>query len=346
MTTSIPSPRASLQPDPGTGEQQPHEVIWSLTNAWAASRCLQLIAALGVADQIDEEPVSTEELAMRLHAHAGALDRMLSLLASHGIFARGSDGYTHTRPSRLLRRDDPASMWGFPAMNGLPFALTAYANLEHSLRTGKPAIDSVEPGGLWAYLQDRPDEAQIFAQAMEGKAAADIAAVRASYDFSSYETIADIGGGRGHLLRAVLKDARRSRGILFDLPEVIHGLQIEEDRLSLRAGDFFADPLPAADAYVLMEILHDWDDADCLRILSAIRRAAAPGGKVIVIEDGIANRGKDEGGHSLDVIMLAVTGGRERTTAEVDELFARTGFSHGTVSDVAGRVRIVEATAI
>lgn len=346
MRTTVSAPHEPLQPDLGRGEQQPHEVIWSLTNAWVTSRCLQLITALGVADQIAEGPVSTEELAARLHVHAEALDRILSLLASHGIFARGSHGYTHTRASRLLRRDDPASMWAFPTMNGLPFALTAYANLDHSLRTGEPAIDTVEPGGLWAYLQDRPDEAQIFAQAMEGKAVGDIAAVRASYDFSNYETIADIGGGRGHLLRAVLNDARSSRGILFDLPDVIHSLHIQEDRLSLKAGDFFTDPLPAADAYVLMEILHDWDDGDCVRILSAIRRSAAPGGKLIVIEDGIAERGKDEAGQNLDVLMLAVTGGRERTTAEFDELFAQTGFSRGTVSDVAGRLRIVEATAI
>ena len=346
MSTTVSTPQTALQPDLDSAQQQPHEVIWSLTNAWVPSRCLQLIAALGVADQIGEEPVSTEELAARLHVHAEALDRTLSLLASHGIFARGSRGYTHTATSQLLRRDHPSSMWGFPTMNGLPFALIAYTNLEHSLRTSTPAIETVEPGGLWAYLQDRPDEAQIFAQAMEGKAVGDIAAVRASYDFSSYETIADIGGGRGHLLRAVLEDTPSSRGILFDLPDVIHSLDIQDDRLSLQAGDFFADPLPAADAYVLMEILHDWDNADCLRILSAIRRAAAPGAKLIVIEDGIAVRGQDAGGHNLDVIMLAVTGGRERTTAEFDDLFAPTGFTSGTVIEMAGRVRIMEATAV
>ena len=344
MSTSVLSPDAAVEGATDAG--QPHELIWSLTNAWVPSRCLQLIAALGVADQIDEEPLSPEALAERLHLDANALDRMLSLLASHGVFARGSRGYTHTASSRLLRRDQPGSMWAFPAMNGLPFALGAYSNLEHSLRTGAAAIERVEPGGLWTYLDDRPDEAQIFAQAMEGKAAGDVAAVRSAYDFSRYQTIADIGGGRGHLLRAVLEDAPRSRGILFDLPQVLDSLDVKDGRLRLHPGDFFADPLPSADLYVLMEILHDWDDADCVRILTAIRQASAPGAKLIVIEGGIAERGHDVAGHNLDVLMLAVTGGRERTTAELDELFGQAGFSNATAIELAGRMRILEATSV
>lgn len=346
MSTTISAPDAAIQPTVGRGDRQPHEVLWSLTNAWVTSRCLQLIAAIGVADRIADEPVSVDALAGTLHVDPDALDRMLSLLASHGIFARTSHGYAHTATSRLLRKDDPASMWAFPTMNGLPLSTTAYAKLEHCLRTGAPATETVEPAGLWAYLADRPDEAQVFAQAMQARAAGDIGAVRASYDFSRFETIADIGGGRGHLLRAILEDALSARGILFDLPDVIHTLGAAGERLSLHAGDFFADPLPAADAYLVMEILHDWDDPDCTRILSAIRRAAAPGAKLLVIEEVITARGQDPGGHNLDVIMLAVTGGRERTAPELDDLFAQAGFSAGTVIETGGRVRIVETTAV
>lgn len=324
----------------------PHQLIWTLTNAYVPARCLHLIAELGVADQIGEQPVPVADVATRLGLDANALDRVLSLLAAHGIFARLHGCYAHTPASRLLRSDHPMSMRAFPQMNGLPVFTTVFANLEHSLRTGAPAIETVDPGGLWAYLQDHPDEARIFAGAMTGRAKGDIAVVLEAIDFSSFNVIADIGGGRGHLLEAVLNSAPGTRGILFELPSVVATVAVEHPRFTTAAGDFFADALPAADAYLLMEILHDWSDDDCLRILSAIREAAMPGAHVLVIEEILDERGSDPGGHSLDVIMLAVTGGRERTLDELSELFAQAGFSRGSVITTRSRLRLVEATAI
>jgi O-methyltransferase len=110
----------------------------------------------------------------------------------------------------------------------------------------------VHPGGFWAYLQERPDEAVIFGQAMQARAMADIAAILGAYEFAGFTTIADIGGGRGHLLRAVLEAAPAAHGVLFDLPDVVAALDFEHERLAPQGGDFFADPLPGADAYVLM----------------------------------------------------------------------------------------------
>jgi C-methyltransferase len=130
------------------------------------------------------------------------------------------------------------------------------------------------------------------------------------------------------------------------LPDVIAGVDFEHARLTPQAGDFFVDPLPAADAYVLMEILHDWADAESVAILSAIRRAAAPGATVLVVENVLADAPSDPRGRTLDVIMLAVTGGRERTPSQLSGLFGRSGFSEGTVIETAGPLRIVEATAV
>jgi hypothetical protein len=305
-----------------------------------------VVAELGVADHIDDQSVPVAQLARRVGADEDALDRMLSLLAAHGIFERDGDRYVHTPASRLLRTDHPMSMRAFPQMNGLPVFTTAFANLEHSVRTGAPAIETVDPGGLWAYLDDHPDEAQIFAGAMTARAKGDIAVVLAAYDFGSFELIADIAGGRGHLLEAVLDATPRTRGILFELPSVVANVLTRHPRLATVAGDFFADPLPAADGYLLMEILHDWSDDDCVRILSAIRRAAAPGARLLVIEEILSDRGSDPGGHSLDVLMLAVTGGRERTLDELDKLFGQAGFLSGTVITTPSRLRLVEAAAI
>lgn len=324
-------------------EQQPHEVMWTLTNAVVASRCLHVVAELGVADDVTDAPVSATELAAGCGADAQALDRALRLLAAHGVFERADGGFRHTPASELLRSDHPMSMRAFARMMGLPVISDTFGRLEHSIRSGSPAVEAVEPDGFWAYLQDHPDEARIFGQAMTAKAGADIAAILTAYDFSRFATIADIGGGHGHLLRAVLDDVPSAQGVLFDLPAVIDAGGFEHERLRPHAGDFLVDPLPAADAYVLMEIIHDWPDAECVAILSAIARAAPAGARVLVIESVLPDETLDPRGQTLDLIMLAVTGGRERTAAQLNELFGRAGLSPGSVRETAGPLRIVEA---
>jgi C-methyltransferase len=327
-------------------ERPPHEIVWGLTNACVASRALHVVADLGVADHIGDEPVSAAELASRCDAHPEALDRVLRLLATMGVFEAVDGGFRHTPASELLRSDHPMSMRGFPRMMNLPVMAGTFAHLDHAVRTGEPAVQKVHPGGFWGYLHERPDEAVIFGQAMAARVAADTAALLDAYDFSRFATIADIGGGRGHLLRAVLDAVPAAGGVLFDLPDVIAALDFEHDRLTPQAGDFFADPLPPADAYVLMEILHDWADAECLSILSAVRRAAAPGATVLVVENILAEGRPDPRGRTLDIIMLAVTGGRERTASDLSALFQHTGFTGARVIETAGAMTIVEATAL
>ena len=166
-----------------------------------------------------------------------------------------------------------------------------------------------------------------------------------AYDFSRFNTVADIGGGRGHLLAAVLDAAPSAQGLLFDLPEVINSITIKHDRLTPLAGDFFADPLPPADVYLLIEVLHDWPDEKCRAILGAIRRAAPPGAKVLVIENVISDDQPDPRGHILDLIMMANTGGRERTQPQLAALFDSSGFHGVTGIETAGPMRIVATSA-
>jgi hypothetical protein len=325
---------------------QPDEIIWTLTCAVVSSRCLHVIAALGVADQIGDYAVSTPELASRCGADADALGRMLRLMAAHGIFERDGAGFRHTPASRLLRSDHPMSMRALAAMMGLPVFATAFDRLEHSARTGSPAIETFEPRGLWAYLQDHPDEARTFDRAMTAKASVEIPAVLGAYDFSRFTTIADIGAGRGHLLRAILEAVPHARGVLFDRPQVIEALDFSDDRLTPQAGDFRVDPLPAADAYVLMDVIHDWPDEECVAILRAIRAAARPGAKVLIIESVLPDNGHDPEPLALDIIMLALTGGRERTARHLSDLLTSCGFGEPTVIPTEVRLRMVEAPAV
>jgi len=167
--------------------------------------------------------------------------------------------------------------------------------------------------------------------------------VLGAFDFGAFGTVADIGGGRGHLLRAVLDAVPTAEGVLFDLPEVTAALDFQHERLRPQAGDFFADDLPSADAYILMEVLHDWPDDACVTILKGIRRAARPGAAVLVIENVIAEGRPDPRGRTLDVVMLAVTGGRERTATDLGRLFEQASLKTGEVVETAGPLRIIEA---
>jgi hypothetical protein len=324
-------------------EQSAHEIIWSLTNAEIASRCLHVVAEIGVADALGDEPVTAAALASDRGVNADALHRILCLLADHGVFRRNGVGFSHTPASQLLCTDHPMSMRAFPQMMGQPVFLELFAHLEHSVRTGEAAIQTVEPQGLWAYYQSRPEEAKIFGQAMTAKSAGDIGSILGSYDFRPFDIIADIGGGRGHLLHAVLDTVPDARGVLFDLPEVTGQLDFEHERLTAQAGDFFVDALPVADAYLLMEVLHDWPDAQAIAILSAVRRAAPAGATVLVIENVLPDQDPDPRGHTLDIIMLAVTGGRERTPSELAKLFNTAGLSNPIITTTDGPLRIAEA---
>lgn len=143
----------------------------------------------------------------------------------------------------------------------------------------------------------------------------------------------------------MLDAAPSAEKILFDLPGVIQTLDTKCDRLTVRAGDFFVDPLPTADAYILMEVIHDWPDAEAAAILTAIRRAASPGARVLIIENVLREGEVDRRGHTLDVIMLAVTGGRERTGKQLGVLLEGAGFTTSRVIETAGPLRIVESVA-
>jgi hypothetical protein len=328
----------------GVAEPRPAgELLWGLANAGFAARCLHVAAELGVADRIDVAPVPVGELAAASGVDADALDRVLRLLTVHGVFVRHADGYAHTQASRLLRGDSARTMRPYARMAGMPLWWNSLAALERSVRSGRPALEAVDAQGLWSYLRQRPDEAEIFDHAMTAKAVAGVAGVLAVYDFDRFSTLVDVGGGRGHLLRAVLDAVPSATGVLFDLPDVIGSVELGHPRMSAMAGDFFVDALPQADAYLLMDVVHDWPDEECVAILSAVRRAAPAEATVLVVEAIVPDGPVGARTATLDVIMLMLSGGRERTADELRVLLARAGFSLERVLETPGPVRIAEA---
>lgn len=325
----------------------PFETLQLIAGGSCLPRCLHVIADLGVADALDDVPRTASELAATVGANPDSLSRVLRLLSAHGVFQMDGDKVRHSPASELLRTDHPHSMRGFARMFSLPVNWNAYLELEHSVRTGLPAVNKTLPRGFWVYFQENPEAGQIFNDAMVAKAQAQVPAIVAAYDFSPYRMIGDIGGGRGHLIRAVLESNPAARGVLFDLPHVIQDATgVPNDRLTLKAGDFFKDPLPVCDAYILMEVIHDWGDEESLAILQAIRRAARPRATLLLIEQMVPNDAGPHWSKMLDIHMLTLLGGRQRTRQEYEALLGRVGFS--TVGEIPTRsdVSILEARAV
>jgi len=293
-------------------EATPFDTIAKIAGGACLPRSLHAVADLGVADALDDQPRTPAELAAASgHIRTRWRESCASCLHTE------SSRWTATRSGTRRHRDscDPTTrtrLRAFARMLGLELNWNAYIEFGHSLRTGQPATTKTTPRGLWAYFQENPEAGRIFNEAMVSKAQAQVPAVIAAYDFSPFGTIADIGGGRGHLLQALLQADRSARGVLFDLPNVIQdAAAAASDRLKLQAGDFFKDPLPAADAYILMEVIHDWADDESLAIFKAIRRAAKPGAKLLVIEQLIPGDNEPHWSKMLDIHMLTLLGGKQ-----------------------------------
>jgi O-methyltransferase domain/Dimerisation domain len=325
---------------------RPFDVLMRTASGHAISRCLHVVADLGVADVLEETPLTAAELAAATGLDAGALGRVLRLLSAYEIFEKRDDRYVHTPASRLLRADHPQSLRAFVQMSGLPINWRSYEELHYSVRTGLPAIGKVTPGGPWKYFAENQDAGRIFNQAMKAKAQGEIAGVLHAYDFTGFREIGDIGGGSGHLLQAVLSAAPKANGVLFDLPHVIDQVSDKaSERLRLQAGDFFKDNLPVCDAYIMMDVIHDWSDADSARILKNLRRTAPVGAKLLLIEAIIPDDSKPNWATILDILMLALAGGRQRTQQEHAELLSHTGFRLEREIAASGNFSILEAVS-
>jgi hypothetical protein len=327
-------------------EMSPVATIIQIAGGYCLPRSLHVVARLGVADALGESPCSVADIAASVGADPESLARVLRLLAAHGVFTLEGESVAHSPASRLLRSDHPQSLRAFAQMFGFPVFWETFGAMEHAVRTGQPAAAVVYPEGFWAYLEQRPNEGRIFNAAMAGKASGAVHGILNAYDFSRFGSFGDIGGGRGHLLRAILDAVPSATGVLFDLRHVIDDVaSIASERLSLQAGDFFHDALPRCDCYLLMEIIHDWGDDESVAILRAVRQAAQPGATVLVIETIVPEHGGPDWSKMLDIHMLTLLGGKQRTRQEYIVLLEAAGFRFQREIDTGAGISIMEAEA-
>ena len=329
----------------------PQVVLSQMINGYWLTGSIHAAARLGVADKIAGTPRPVAEIAREVSADADSLYRLLRALAGLGIFVEGpARSFGHTPLSEALRDGVPGSMRGLAVMTGLGH-LRAWPEIVHSVRTGQTAFEKVFGKPLFEHLSSDAELGAAFDAAMGGYTAATSAAVAGVYDFSRYRKIVDVGGGSGALLAAILPRVALASGIVFDLPAVAERARAflaSRDlagRCDVVAGDFFQAVPAGGDAYAMKMILHDWDDQRSIAILKNVRRAIRPEGRVLLMEAVIdPQSGAGAPGKLLDINMLVMTGGRERTAEEFAALFAASGFAleeivpaNPTVSVIVGR---------
>lgn len=327
-------------------DQNPFSCIQELSAGYFASRCLHVAAELGIADAVGDEPVRIEALAAATSSNPDALSRIIRLLETHGVFKMEHGLVSQTPASALLRSDHPTSMRDFSRMFGLPLNWRSAELLTDTVRTGEAAAPRAFEGGFWGRLESNPEEARVFDAAMRAKAMGQIGAILASYDFGAFHHIVDVGGGQGHLIRAILRSHPGVTGTLFDLPHVVEAAKNDGDeggRLRFQSGDFFKDELPAADSYILMEVIHDWADAEAAQIISAVRKSAASNAKLLLIETEVPETDEPDWSKTLDIVMLTLFAARQRTATEYRTLLANCNFALRNKTDTRAGITIFEA---
>jgi hypothetical protein len=321
-----------------------------LTGYWL-SQAIHVAAKLGIADFVRDEPKSAGELARLTDTHPLALHRLLRALASVGIFAADEDGrFGLTDMARCLL-DEPGSQRAVALMLGDEH-YASWGQLLYSVATGKPAFNRVCGRPIFEWLSQHPQQAQIFDAAMTGFHGEETQKIIDAYDFGSFKTVVDIGGGNGSVLTAILSRYPNVRGILFDLPGVVERAKVNLDKAGLSercqtvAGSLFDKIVPGGDCYLMRHIIHDWNDEQSFTILKNVRKAIPPEGRLLIIEMIIPPGNQEHFGKLLDLNMLVVPGGQERTEAKYRALLKQAGFVVELVLPTRAEVSIIEGRPI
>jgi hypothetical protein len=332
-------------------QQPPAVTMLQLTMGALVSQAVSVIARLGIADVLAAGPQPVEQIAQRVGAHRSALYRVLRALGDVGVVAELENRQFALTPlSELLRSDVPGSLRGWATMVGMPFHRYPWTDLYETVLTGESAFDRVHGTKVFDYLAEHPEDAAIFDAAMTSISTNESVSIAKAYDFSRFNTIVDVGGGRGGLLAAILSANPHLQGVLFDVATVVAGIDDEltaaevVGRCEVVSGDFFDSVPDGADAYLLSAIIHDWDDDQAVQILRTCRAAMTDSACVLLAEIVLPEGPAPSMGKLADLEMLVMTaGGRQRTEAELRALLGQAGLRLTRTIPSAGMVSLVEA---
>jgi hypothetical protein len=327
-------------------------MLQMISGFWV-SRALYVAAQLGFADHLHDQPRTAAELAKATGTHATSVYRVLRALASVGVFVEDEQGRFSVTPlGATLRSAVPGSLRALAISELAGGHYTAWGDVLHSVQTGAIAFDHVFSTPVWDYYAAHPEEAQVFNDSMTELTRMVEAAVLDVYDFAPFAKIVDVGGGHGGFLAAILRANPAATGVVFDAPQVIAGtkahLEAEGivERCAAIGGDFFQSVPPGGELVMLKAIIHDWDDERSLAILNNCHRAMTPGATLILVDTVIPPGNTPSMGKFIDLIMLVMTGGRERTEKEFRSLLTAAGFTLTRILPTRSPFSVVEAERI
>jgi hypothetical protein len=331
----------------------PQAILNQMLMGYVVSQGIYVAAELNIADKLQTGAKNAEELATETNSHAPSLFRLMRLLTSLGIFSRDAENrFALTPLSECLLSNRPDSLRDFAVMIGHKEHWRVYEETLYSVQTGKMASEKVYQMPIWEYFAQNKEAAGVFDRAMTSFTSGIAPAIAASYDFSKFETLADIGGGHGILLAEILKANPNLKGILFDQQYVVEGAKDrfeKEDlanRCDLVGGNFFESVPKGCDAYLMKHIIHDWDDELSAKLLQNCRDAMEVGATMLLIEMVVDETDEPSFAKILDIEMLLMPGGKERTEKEYSELFEKCGFKLLKVHATPSPMNIVEAIAV
>lgn len=314
------------------------------------TQAIYVAVRLRIPDLLASGPRTADELAVETGAHARSLYRLLRALASSGVFREDADHrFALTPLSECLRRGTPGSMAALAWMRG-DWQYRAWSDLLHNVQTGETAFDHVFGEPLFEFLGHTPENAAIFDQGMVGVHGRETEAMLTAFDFSEIKVLADIGGGNGSVLSAVLTQYPTLKAILFDRADVIDRAKVNlaqvcvADRVQFIAGDFFQSVPGGADAYFLRHIIHDWNDDQSRTILKNCHAAMPSNGRLLLAEFVLPDGPEPFHGKWFDLAMMTVTGGQERTESEYRVLLDECGFEWLRIVPTATELKVIEAT--
>jgi hypothetical protein len=329
-------------------EPPPQATIMQLSMGAMVTQAIYVAAKLGIADILADGEKPIDQISQDAGAHSLSLYRIMRTLSSLGIFNETqSRTFSNTPLSEVLRTDVPGSMRNSMIFMGEPWHYNVWGNMLHSARTGGTAWKETYGEEVFDWISKHPEASEIFNGCMSELSAGAAPAIVAGYDFSGIDTLADIAGGHGYLLSKILEANPNIKGILFDMEHVIAGAAEMlrsfgvESRVETVSGDFFVE-VPAADAYIMKHIIHDWDDERSIKILKTIHTAMKGDGKVLLAEMVIPESNEPHPGKMLDLEMLTSPGGLERTADEYVRLFEQSGFRLNRIVPTKSPFSIIE----
>lgn len=338
------------QPKTAPTEVPPQAAMLQMISGFWISRAIYVIAKLGIPDHLKRGPRSAAELAAATGTHAPSLYRVLRALASVGVIAEQDESrFALTPLSETLQTGVPGSIRSFAISELGGEHYDAWADLEQSVKTGEIAFDHVFGMDVWEFFQKNPENARIFNDSMSGLTAATNEAILSRYDFSGIRKLVDVGGGHGGLITSILRARPEMTGVLFDSPSVIEGARsrIEAaglaDRCETVSGNFFQSVPAGGDGYILKWIIHDWNDERATTILKNCRNAISNDGRLMLVDVVIPPGSEPHFGKFIDLNMLVMTGGLERTEQEFRTLLEASGFRLTRVVTTESPISIVEA---